>query len=412
MTVDSQTPSSQQHPAARQEPSWLRLGRVAFLVAGLYFVLNFSVLIGERFSLSPDDARLSYALLFVAGTLTGFHCAGMCGSLVIGYTVRAGRSGGRPKYWVHLLYGTGKTLSYTVLGGLFGFLGSIVSFTPALRGGVGLGAGVFLGLFGLSSLDLLPIRRHLQFRLPPAFLRGLGALLRRAQHPFVVGLLNGLMIICGPLQAMYIMAAGTGNPIEGAKMLFFFGLGTLPLMLGFGFLASALSGQFAPRLVRASGVIVIALGLIMAQRGYALLTRGEDIHAAMGHGSPLTHSAEPMVHSVMEGPGPLSETPVLSVGIPVTWMMMGEALDLCGPSVRWRPVGGEISMRDLVQGYRFTPERTGRLEWECETRFSSGAFEVREPPAVGPRFEVSEPIHRLIERSGAVLDSLRSRLKP
>src|SRR5512134_498499 len=47
------------------------------------------------------------------------------------------------------------------------------------------------------------------------------------RSPLVIGLLNGLMLGCGPLQAMYIMAAGTGSAQEGATMLFFFGLGTL-----------------------------------------------------------------------------------------------------------------------------------------------------------------------------------------
>ena len=61
----------------------------------------------------------------------------------------------------------------------------------------------------------------------------------------MIGLLNGLMLGCGPLQAMYVMAAGTGSPQEGATMLFFFGLGTLIPLLSFGLIASGI-----PRIIR------------------------------------------------------------------------------------------------------------------------------------------------------------------
>jgi len=266
----------------------------------------------------------------------------MCGSLVIGYTVRAANQGAA-KYLTHLYYGAGKTLSYTVIGGIFGALGSIVTFTPQMRGIAGLLAGIFLLLFGLSSLRLLPVSRDLQLKAPAVLMKFLGGTLRRTSSPFVIGLLNGLMIICGPLQAMYVLAAGTGSPLEGAKMLFFFGLGTLPLMMGFGFLASALSTQVAPKLMRVSGIIVIALGVIMLQRGVLMLSTGEDIHAAMGHSSPLGMEPSPhtMVHTQIDQAGPILETPVLEVGKQIRWMIMGDAVAQCG-GLFTSPMGRKI----------------------------------------------------------------------
>ena len=63
------------------------------LAASLYFILNFGGFIGERFDTESSAQPLSFALLFIAGTLTGFHCAGMCGSLVVGYTVKMASDG-------------------------------------------------------------------------------------------------------------------------------------------------------------------------------------------------------------------------------------------------------------------------------------------------------------------------------
>lgn len=85
--------------------------------------------------------------------------------------------------------------------------------------------------------------------------------------PFVTGLLKGLLLGCGPLQAMYIMAAGTGSPTEGAFMLTSFGLGTLPALIGFGFFASYLSHKSIRQLVHVSAVLVIFIRLMMFNRG-------------------------------------------------------------------------------------------------------------------------------------------------
>ena len=120
-------------------------------------------------------------------------------------------------------------------------------------------------------------------------MRWVGKAYKKNSHPFVIGLLNGLMIICGPLQALYIMAAGTGSPIEGAKLLFAFGLGTLPVMLGFGLLTSVLSANVAPKIIKASGVIVVALGVIMFNRGLIMTGSGYDFHTLIGCLEMLAH---------------------------------------------------------------------------------------------------------------------------
>lgn len=393
-----------------------RLGKVMLLVAGIYFLLNFSSFLSGNFSAPSSHEPLSFALLFIAGTFTGFHCAGMCGSLVIGYTVRAANKGGA-KYLTHLYYGVGKTLSYTVIGGIFGALGSVVTFTPFMRGVAGLLAGVFLLLFGLSSLRLLPVSRDLQFRAPPFLMKHLGGLLRRASSPFVIGLLNGLMIICGPLQAMYILAAGTGSPVEGAKMLFFFGLGTLPLMMGFGFLASALSAQMVPKLVRISGVIVIALGVIMLQRGYLMLSKGEDVHAAMGHSSPLSSgsSSQAMIHSQIDRDGVNPEVPILVAGQEIHWMVMGKALAQCGESLILVEEGTVYPLGPNGGQFLLRPEKVGVLHWRCKSGFSQGAFDVRPATpliSVPASLPMAEQIAHLIEISATALESLRHQLHP
>lgn len=216
--------------------------------------------------------HMDQILLLGIGFLTGFHCIGMCGSFVVGYTdVRKSKW---RQMLAHLIYGVGKTLSYTALGAGFGLLGSAIAITPQLRGGLALAASVFLLLFGLRMLNVFAVLRRFVLRLPAAVNQELNRDMRKLRSPLLTGLMSGLILGCGPLQAMYVMAAGSGDPIEGGMILLMFGLGTLLPLWGFGLFAALLSPNAMRQLVRVSGILVIAMGVMMAQRGWQMLKTG------------------------------------------------------------------------------------------------------------------------------------------
>lgn len=225
------------------------------------------------------NAQLGYAMLFSIGFFTGFHCIGMCGGFVVGYAAAIEPRSAGATAIAHLMYASGKTASYTVIGGSLGLLGSIMTFTSYMRGVVTLAASIFVIVYGLKMLGVFPVLRNFTLRLPRFLVRGVSNELRQRRSPLVIGLLNGLMLGCGPLQAMYIMAAGTGSAQEGATMLFFFGLGTLVPLLSFGLVASSVSRDIINLLVRASAILVIAMGLMMADRGLKLTGSAPDFNS-------------------------------------------------------------------------------------------------------------------------------------
>ncbi len=220
------------------------------------------------------NAQMSNFMLFSIGFLTGFHCIGMCGSFVVSYSSRPMSKA--KTILSHLAYGFGKTASYSAIGAAFGLLGATITITSQMRGMTALFASVFLLIYGLKMLDLTPSLRSFTLRLPKSFTRNVSSNIKTQRSPLVIGLLTGLLLGCGPLQAMYIMAAGTGSPEEGATLLFFFGLGTLGPLLGFGFFANLLSRNIIHDLVRVSGVLVIVMGIMMANRGLILTKSGYD----------------------------------------------------------------------------------------------------------------------------------------
>ena len=359
---------------------------------------------------------MSYGLLFLVGFLTGFHCVGMCGPLIIGYTAKQAAAGTK-SYGSHLLYGAGKTLSYTLIGGLFGAFGSVIAFTPSTQGAVGIAAGVFLILFGLHMLNIFPALRHFQLK-PPAFLmRFVGKEYRKHRNPFVIGLLNGLMIICGPLQAMYVMAAGSGSWSAGATMLFFFGLGTLPMLLGFGFLTSLLSANLTPKLLKASGVIVVILGAIMLNRGLAVAGSGADFNTLVARVSQKLSPpvAEPLIcdneQTITMDVLTKSFSPhqfTLRKGVPVKWVINGKELNECNKAIVVPQYGLDIKLHPGAQTIEFTPQETGVVPWSCWMGMIPGTFIVVENTPIPEQKEAASTV--AAEENTSTAEAYRERL--
>ncbi|MGD0959683.1 MAG: sulfite exporter TauE/SafE family protein [Methylomonas sp.] len=347
----------------------------------------------DRWLIGHDDlpdfsGGVNIGLLLLMGFLTGFHCVGMCGPLVFGYTAKIAGAGHK-SYATHLLYGLGKTLSYTVIGGLLGGFGGIVAFTPYTRGMVGIAAGMFMLLFGLHLLGVFQVLNHFQFRTPGFVMRFISQEYRKHSNPFAIGLLNGLMIICGPLQAMYVMAAGTGSWSDGAEILFFFGLGTLPLMLGFGFLTSLLSHNLTPKVLKFSGVIVMGLGAVMLNRGLAVTGTGVDFNSTVVRvsqllsptsESPCCDTAQTIRMTVTKR-GYFPNHFILHKGVPVKWIIDAQELTQCNRVIVVPSYGLNIEMKPGVQAVEFTPDKAGLVAWSCWMGMIPGTFIVTEENA-------------------------------
>ncbi|MEI7867651.1 MAG: sulfite exporter TauE/SafE family protein [Candidatus Methylumidiphilus sp.] len=385
-------PAKNQTPSSFSSRSRLvarRLLAFLFGIAGIALIVYLDARLRSNTSLPELSLDMSSGLLFVVGFLTGFHCVGMCGALVLGYATKSA-STGKLRYSGHLLYGLGKTISYTAIGAGFGLMGSIIAFTPQVRGIVGMVAGVFLLLFGLSLLNVWPSLRNFRIKTPPALLRFIGAQSRKYGHPFVIGLLNGLMVICGPLQAMYVMAAGTGSALEGGKLMLVFGLGTLPVMLGFGMLTSMASASLAPKIIRFSGAIVVILGAIMLNRGLVLSGAKYDLTTGLawvsmqlrdqtGIDMSIPGLGYQSIEMTFNGEGATQKQIVLQKGVPVKWKIHNDEGQSCVTGVVAPKLGLDIPLKKGEQIIEFTPQQEGIIPWACNMGMTTGTFLVVDP---------------------------------
>jgi uncharacterized protein len=347
-------------------------------IIGLVVLGYFALMLSENVALPLISPTMGYALLFVLGLLTGFHCIAMCGGFVISYTANDAKQG-RKSHRSHLLYAGGKLLSYTLIGAAFGLIGSIIAFTPTIRGIAGLIAGIFLILFGLKMLGVIPSLRRLGIRTPASVSRFVTK--NSSRGPLVIGLLNGLMIACGPLQAIYIMAAGTGSVIEGAKLLFIFGLGTLPVMLGFGYLTSVVSSRWTSGIIKVSGTLVIVLGLFMMNNGLTLTGSGLDLKSLTANTESVPAAATPQagyqeIHMDVTASGWNPDRFVLEKGVPVKWIINGKEITSCNKAIQVPKYGLSFDVKPGEQVIEFTPTETGVVSWSCWMGMIPGTFVV------------------------------------
>ena len=361
-----------------------KIAAVTLALIGIGFILWLDNWFMDHADMPKLGRDMSYGLLMLIGFLTSFHCVGMCGPLILSYAAKNATRGCK-SHGTHLLYGIGKTLSYTMIGALFGAFGSIVAFTPYIQGAVGVAAGIFLILFGLHMLEVFPLLRHFQIKTPSFITRFVGKEYRRHSNPFIIGLLNGLMIICGPLQAMYVMAAGTGSWAGGAAILFFFGIGTLPLLLGFGFLTSLLSANLTPKLLKASGFIVMVLGAIMLNRGLAVTGTGVDFNTLVARvsqklspavaESPSNDSVQTITMDVLKNSFSPNQF-TLRKGVPVKWVINGKEVNECNKTIVIPQYKLKIELKEGKQIIEFTPPESGVVPWSCWMGMIPGTFIV------------------------------------
>ena len=204
-------------------------------------------------------------LAFSIGLAGSGHCLGMCGGIVTALALSRRDSSAARRFLFNLIYHAGRISTYTLLGVLVGMAaraGMVDALKPAVRW-LFLVANLFvaaLGFFtvlgvralGISALDGSGwgcLRGQLsRLTLSASVLAALPA-----------GLLMGLLP-CGLVYGVLISAATSGSALKGGGMMLAFGCGTLPALLAYGQVASALSALGRGVFQRCMGGVVALLG--------------------------------------------------------------------------------------------------------------------------------------------------------
>lgn len=209
------------------------------------------------------------------------HCIGMCGGIVLAYsTIKIEPASSKiSQTAAHLLYSFGRVFTYSILGAIFGGLGSVVTFSNTANGTLLIVAGIAMVLAGLSlmgKVKFLTLIEH-SFSSSSIYKSTFKRVLNSKSNLsfFILGMLNGLLP-CGFVYFFAITAASTASPLYGALVMAIFGLSTIPAMFSLGFLASlSRATSFRNMMMSLSSFAVILYGSYTIYNGYDYITKAE-----------------------------------------------------------------------------------------------------------------------------------------
>lgn len=222
-----------------------------------------------------------------------------------------------------LLFLAAKLVAYTILGAALGWLGSLLQLTPNMRAGLQIAVGLFMLGTALRLLNVHPIFRHFVIEPPKAVTRYIRRRSRQSDGswlaPTFLGALT-VLIPCGVTQAMMALAVASGTPVAGALVMLAFVLGTTPLFFSLAYLATKLGERWQSRFWKATGAVVLVLGLVAVDGGLALL------------GSPLSSASvrQSLAAGVRQssdqpGPGPAPAAAVATASNELTMNITDQA---------------------------------------------------------------------------------------
>jgi sulfite exporter TauE/SafE/copper chaperone CopZ len=203
---------------------------------------------------------------FIIGLIASVSsCLAIVGGLVLSLSAKISEDSVNDTK-TFLLFHVGRLVSFAVLGGVLGAVGSAIGINFTFTAILGILASVVMLLLGLHLVGVFAKNK---IALPS----GIFNFFRRIEHktftPLIIGFAT-FFLPCGFTQSMQVSALGSGSFMSGLFIMLAFALGTLPMLvlLSFGS-ASFAHGKHAPLFFKSAGVVVIGLGLFALFAGLA-----------------------------------------------------------------------------------------------------------------------------------------------
>ena len=204
----------------------------------------------------------------VLGLMGSFHCVGMCGPIALSLPLRGNTFAG--KALGGILYNLGRTVTYGIMGALFGLIGQgfqLMGFQRWIS--IAMGALMIISILlpsltkGLDWSRWIPFSGNVRKGIQQLFQRKSNAAL------FFIGLLNGLLP-CGLVYMAVAGAIGIGDFYLGIGFMVLFGLGTLPMLLAVSLLGSLITISVRKRINQVIPYVVVIIGMLFVLRGLSL----------------------------------------------------------------------------------------------------------------------------------------------
>lgn len=226
---------------------------IGVAVLALFFMLQKSGIL--NFGIGGQTTPTTGFLIGLVASVSS--CLAVVGGLILSLSAKIAEEDSNNKKPFYLFH-VGRLVGFALLGGVLGLIGKGLGINYMFQAILMIIASfIMIGL----GLNLTGIFKKSKFTLPS----GIFNFFRKVEHQTFAPLLLGVgtfFLPCGFTQSMQVAALSSGSLISGSLIMFFFALGTLPMLALLSFGSSSFAhSKHAPLFFRSAGIVVIGLGI-------------------------------------------------------------------------------------------------------------------------------------------------------
>lgn len=383
-------------PEISQKTNVIKIILIALAVIVAFFVFN---KLGLS-SLVNIKSQSSLPTFFSLGLLAGLStCAALVGGIVLSMSKQwlaaySEKDTTWQKLQPHIIFNSGRLVSYAVLGGVLGAIGSQLRLSLTFSSILVIVVSVIMFLLGLQMLGVKALRKF-QITTPKFITRHLAdeTKFQGRWLPFLMGAAT-FFLPCGFTITAQGMALLSGNFFQGGLIMLFFALGTTFPLLAIGLSSVKFSARphLAGTFLKVAGAVVLFFALFNINSQLNVLGVPSLSNLSLKTATPIQNSAAQTVDNDL--PPLVNGKQVIKMdasssgykpnyfkvktGVPVRWEINDTGTSGCTNAVISRSLfDGQI---DLTPGQlsvkEFTPEKPGKYKFSCWMGMISGTIEV------------------------------------
>jgi sulfite exporter TauE/SafE/copper chaperone CopZ len=239
---------------------------LSLVIIYLLYVVFEKLGITSWVNVNTDSALPTF---FFFGIIAGLSsCAALVGGIVLSmskqwYELYSANDTFTQKLQPHLMFNLGRLISFALLGGVLGAIGSVFQMSSIFSAILTISVSLLMVLMGLQMLGIKALHRF-QLTVPKSFSKFIADESNFAGKymPFLMGALT-FFLPCGFTITAQGLAMASGDPIKGSLIMTFFALGTSPMLLIIGMSSTKLyeKTHLAANFLKLVGIVVVIFGL-------------------------------------------------------------------------------------------------------------------------------------------------------
>ncbi len=342
------------------------------------------------------DSNSSLPAFFAFGLLAGVSsCAALVGGIILSISKQwanlyPAKNSTMLKLQPHILFNSGRIISYAFFGALLGLLGSRLQFSLRFSSLMVVFVSFIMIFLALQMLGFKAFRKF-QFSLPRSATRYIAneSNFKGKHMPFVMGALT-FFLPCGFTITAQGLALLSGSSIQGALIMTFFALGTMPVLFLIGLSAVKFSEKphIAATFSKVAGILVLFFAFfninnqmnVLGFTGFGDIFKNGTLTSYTNNDKDLApiQNGQQVIKMTASTYGYSPNYFKVRMGVPVRWEISDTGTSGCTNAVVSQGLfSGEVELTPgKVSIKEFTPQTPGRYKFSCWMGMISGVIEV------------------------------------